>query len=86
MCFVMGILLPETINYIEHYRPCRGQLASGRYERVTPTHSWNSSHLIGRLSLFERSRHSDHHFRASRQYPVLDHHDSSPQMPRAMPA
>jgi alkane 1-monooxygenase len=35
--------------------------------------------------LFELSRHSDHHFLASRKYQVLRHHDNSPQMPTGYP-
>ena len=31
------------------------------------------------------SRHSDHHFMASRKYQVLRHHDHSPQMPTGYP-
>ncbi|MEW5250766.1 alkane 1-monooxygenase [Microbulbifer sp. 2201CG32-9] len=88
-CFVLaaifGILLLETVNYIEHYGLSRQRIDSGRYERVQPTHSWNSNHLLGRLSLFELSRHSDHHFRASRKYPILRHHEGSPQMPTGYP-
>lgn len=89
LCFVaaalLGILLLETINYIEHYGLQRRRVESGRYERVMPVHSWNSNHMIGRVTLFELSRHSDHHFRASRKYPVLRHHEHSPQMPTGYP-
>lgn len=89
LCFIaaaiMGILLLETINYIEHYGLRRQLTESGRYERVMPMHSWNSNHMIGRMTLFELSRHSDHHFRASRKYPVLRHHEDSPQMPTGYP-
>jgi alkane 1-monooxygenase len=35
--------------------------------------------------LFELSRHSDHHYMASRKYQVLRHHDHSPQMPTGYP-
>jgi alkane 1-monooxygenase len=55
------------------------------YERTMPHHSWNSNHVIGRLMLFELSRHSDHHYMASRKYQVLRHHDQSPQMPTGYP-
>lgn len=81
----VGILLLETVNYIEHYGLVRKQKASGRYERTLPQHSWNSNHIIGRLLLFELSRHSDHHYEASRKYQVLRHHDDSPQMPTGYP-
>lgn len=82
---VTGILLLETVNYIEHYGLRRKLIAPGRYERALPVHSWNSNHVIGRLMLFELSRHSDHHYHASRKYQLLRHHDQSPQLPTGYP-
>ena len=81
----IGILLLETVNYIEHYGLQRKSTSDGKYERAMPEHSWNSNHIIGRLMLFELSRHSDHHYMASRKYQVLRHHDNSPQMPTGYP-
>jgi alkane 1-monooxygenase len=81
----IGILLLETVNYIEHYGLSRKQVAEGKYERAMPAHSWNSNHVIGRMMLFELSRHSDHHYLASRKYQVLRHHDDAPQMPTGYP-
>ncbi len=80
-----GILLLETVNYIEHYGLQRKAIAEGKWERALPQHSWNSNHVIGRVMLFELSRHSDHHYLASRKYQVLRHHDDSPQMPTGYP-
>ena len=80
-----GILLLETVNYIEHYGLQRKQIAEGKYERAMPEHSWNSNHIIGRVMLFELSRHSDHHYLASRKYQILRHHQNSPQMPTGYP-
>ena len=82
---LIGILLLETVNYIEHYGLQRQPLGNGKYERAMPAHSWNSDHVIGRIMLFELSRHSDHHYLASRKYQVLRHHDNSPQMPTGYP-
>lgn len=82
---IMGILLLECVNYIEHYGLSRSKKESGLYERAMPHHSWNSNHIIGRLMLFELSRHSDHHYMASRKYQILRHHDDSPQMPTGYP-
>ncbi|WP_405208924.1 alkane 1-monooxygenase [Aquimarina sp. LLG6339-5] len=84
-CGVIGFLLLETINYIEHYGLRRNKNNSGRYERVREIHSWNSNHLLGRILLFELTRHSDHHYRASKKYQILDHHDKSPQLPFGYP-
>ena len=82
---MIGILLLETVNYIEHYGLQRKTTVNGMYERARPEHSWNSNHVIGRIVLFELSRHSDHHFLASRKYQVLRHHENSPQMPTGYP-
>jgi len=81
---IMGFLLLETVNYIEHYGLERQQKGD-TYERVMPRHSWNSDHIIGRIVLFELSRHSDHHYIASRKYQILRHIDESPQMPTGYP-
>ena len=80
----IGILLLETVNYIEHYGLRRLQV-NGKYERTMPCHSWNSNHPLGRLMLLELSRHSDHHYQASRKYQILRHFDDSPQMPTGYP-
>jgi alkane 1-monooxygenase len=82
---MIGILLLETVNYIEHYGLQRKSTGGGKYERAMPEHSWNSDHVIGRLMLFELSRHSDHHYLASRKYQILRHHDDAPQMPTGYP-
>lgn len=82
---INGILLLEAVNYIEHYGLQRKEIAEGKYERAIPAHSWNSNHVIGRVMLFELSRHSDHHYLASRKYQILRHHDNSPQMPTGYP-
>jgi alkane 1-monooxygenase len=82
---IIGVLLLETVNYIEHYGLQRNKIEEDKYERAMPAHSWNSNHIIGRLMLFELSRHSDHHYMASRKYQVLRHHDDSPQMPTGYP-
>jgi alkane 1-monooxygenase len=88
-CFIIaataGFLLLEAVNYIEHYGLQRKRSASGVYEAVSHKHSWNSDHVVGRLLLFELSRHSDHHYRAARKYQVLRHIDGSPQMPTGYP-
>jgi alkane 1-monooxygenase len=81
----IGALLLETVNYIEHYGLQRKVTGTGMYERAMPEHSWNSNHVIGRIMLFELSRHSDHHYLASRKYQILRHHDHSPQMPTGYP-
>jgi alkane 1-monooxygenase len=82
---LVGIVLLETVNYIEHYGLYRQQRENGNYEQVKRKHSWNSNHLIGRVILFELSRHSDHHFKADRPYQLLETSDDSPVMPTGYP-
>jgi alkane 1-monooxygenase len=82
---LIGILLLETVNYIEHYGLQRKPTGPGKYERVMPWHSWNSNHILGRLMLFELSRHSDHHYLASKKYQVLRHREDAPQLPTGYP-
>ncbi len=81
----IGIGLLETVNYIEHYGLQRKATAPGKYERTLPQHSWNSNHILGRLMLFELSRHSDHHYLASRKYQILQNHPDAPQLPTGYP-
>ncbi|MGC6422351.1 MAG: alkane 1-monooxygenase [Flavobacteriaceae bacterium] len=83
---VVSFLLLETINYIEHYGLERKKLASGRYERVQAHHSWNSNHIVGRMVLYELTRHSDHHYRANKKYQILENKPSSPQLPYGYPS
>ena len=82
---IIGILLLETVQYIEHYGLRRERNDNGSYEKTRPIHSWNSNHPLGRIVLFELSRHSDHHYIPSRKYQILRHFDESPQLPTGYP-
>ncbi|MFM7006415.1 MAG: alkane 1-monooxygenase [Flavobacteriales bacterium] len=81
----IGILLLETVNYIEHYGLVRKLNENGRYETVKRKHSWNSNHVLGRVILFELSRHSEHHYKADKPYQRLDADPSAPTMPTGYP-
>lgn len=82
---LIGILELETVNYLEHYGLLRKELKEGVYERVQPHHSWNTNRTIGRILLYELTRHSDHHYLASRKYQVLRHFEESPELPSGYP-
>ena len=82
---LVAVLLLETTNYIEHYGLMRPKKASGRYAPVKEIHSWNSNHLMGRILLYELTRHSDHHYRSQKKYQLLDHHPTSPELPFGYP-
>ncbi len=83
---VVSFCLLETIDYVEHYGLQRKLLPSGKYERVSERHSWNSDHEMGRIFLYELTRHTDHHMHANRKYQTLRHMDGSPQLPYGYPA
>ena len=77
----MGIVLLESINYVEHYGLLRKKDENGKYEKITHMHSWNANVTLGRIMLFELSRHSDHHLVASKKYQTLKSHDGAPEHP-----
>ncbi|MFO0362550.1 MAG: alkane 1-monooxygenase [Flavobacteriales bacterium] len=83
---LIGILLLETVNYIEHYGLVRKKVSEHRYEDVEPWHSWNSDFILGRLILFELTRHSDHHWEPSKHYQLLDSMPKALQLPAGYPA
>ena len=82
---VVGFLLLETVNYVEHYGLSRSRRADGRWGKVLPAHSWNSNHTLGRALLFELTRHADHHANARRHFAQLRHHEQGPQLPTGYP-
>ncbi|MFN0031852.1 MAG: alkane 1-monooxygenase [Flavobacteriales bacterium] len=90
VCFLLaaliGWLLLETVNYIEHYGLERKKLNEHRYEDVRPLHSWNSDYIIGRVVLFELTRHSDHHYNPEKPYQTLHSLEHSSQLPAGYPA
>lgn len=77
-----GAALLEVVNYIEHYGLKRQfNEDTGRYERCTPAHSWNSNNVVTNLFLYQLQRHADHHANPTRRYQSLRHFDESPQLP-----
>jgi alkane 1-monooxygenase len=77
----------ELVNYIEHYGLTRRHLGAGKYEHVQPHHSWNADHRVSNWLLINLQRHSDHHFKPDRRFPVLQTYDSAqaPQLPYGYP-
>ena len=82
---VVAFLFLECINYIEHYGLRRIKTEFGRYERVQPYHSWNSNFNVGRITLYELTRHSDHHYKSSKKYQILNSHKECPTLPFGYP-
>jgi alkane 1-monooxygenase len=78
---VVAILLLENVNYVEHYGLERAEIAPGKYERIQPHHSWNSTHRLTNWLLFNLPRHADHHAWAYRKYAELRAWPGAPAMP-----
>ena len=78
---VVGIWLLESVNYLEHYGMKRQKLESGRYERVNPSHSWNSNNIGTNVLLYHLQRHSDHHANPTRRYQALRNFKEAPALP-----
>ena len=85
---LVAILHLELTNYIEHYGLTRRHLGEGRYEHVQPHHSWNAAHTASNWLLINLQRHSDHHYKPDRRFPLLQTYstDEAPQLPLGYPA
>ena len=70
-------------NYMQHYGLRRVRLPNGRWEKVSPRHSWNADWKFSNWMFFNMQRHADHHALASRQYPLLQINspNESPHLP-----
>jgi alkane 1-monooxygenase len=80
----MGFSLLEVVNYMEHYGMLRQKVGIGdrqRYERVDPSHSWNSNNIATNVLLYHLQRHSDHHANPTRRYQTLRDFEESPVLP-----
>jgi alkane 1-monooxygenase len=81
---VVGFSLLEVVNYMEHYGMLRQKVGVGerqRYERVDPSHSWNSNNIATNVLLYHLQRHSDHHANPTRRYQSLRDFEESPVLP-----
>ena len=77
----------ELVNYIEHYGLTRKHLGDGKYEHVQPRHSWNAAHKASNWLLINLQRHSDHHYKPNRRFPLLQNYTEAdaPQLPYGYP-
>ena len=77
----------ELVDYIEHYGLTRRYLGDDRYEHIQPHHSWNSAHRASNWFLINLQRHSDHHYKPDRRFPLLQTYgaDAAPQLPYGYP-
>ena len=84
---LVAIWYLELTNYVEHYGLTRKHLGEGRYEPVRPHHSWNAAQTVSNWFLINLQRHSDHHVKPARRYPLLASYppDEAPQLPHGYP-
>lgn len=77
----------ELVNYVEHYGLTRKHQGDGNYEFVKPHHSWNSAHRFSNWLLINLQRHSDHHYKPNRRFPLLQNRTEAeaPQLPYGYP-
>ena len=77
----------ELVNYVEHYGLTRKHLGDGKYEHVLPRHSWNASQKASNWLLINLQRHSDHHYKPDRRFPLLQTYTEAdaPQLPYGYP-
>ena len=82
-----AVLQLELVNYIEHYGLTRKHLGDGKYEHTQPHHSWNAAHRYTNYLLINLQRHSDHHVKPDRRFPLLQTYDEAdaPQLPHGYP-
>ncbi len=84
---VVAVWYLELTNYVEHYGLTRKYLGNGRYEPVQPHHSWNAAHKASNWLLINLQRHSDHHCKPTRRFPLLQTYAAAqaPQLPFGYP-
>ena len=83
----VAVFYLELINYVEHYGLTRKHLGGGKYEHILPRHSWNSDYKVSNWLLINLQRHSDHHYKPDRRFPLLQTYgpEDAPQLPSGYP-
>jgi alkane 1-monooxygenase len=70
-----GKTLLEIVNYMEHYGIVRDPKT-----RVHPRHSWNTTKRVSSWAMFNLTRHSHHHAKATVPFHQLKPMANSPEM------
>ena len=83
----VAVWMLELTNYVEHYGLTRKYLGNGRFEHVKPHHSWNASQTATNWLLINLQRHSDHHYKPDRRFPLLQTYKDgeAPDLPYGYP-
>jgi alkane 1-monooxygenase len=68
-------------DYVQHYGLWRKRRADGKFEPVTPRHSWDTPGAFTAVMMFHAGRHADHHAHPYRAYPALRDRPNAPAHP-----
>ena len=58
-------------DYVQHYGLWRKRKEDGKFEPVSPRHSWDTPGAFTAVMMFHAGRHADHHAHPYRAYPAL---------------
>jgi alkane 1-monooxygenase len=83
---LVGVLFLESVNYIEHYGLLRKINADGTPGPIHEGLSWDADQPLGRIFLYELTRHADHHTNATIPYQDLKPKIHSPKLAYGYPA
>lgn len=78
---VVGVLLLQTADYIEHYGLMRIKKDDGFYEGTKAHHSWDCYQPITNYTLINLGYHSHHHLKATLPFPELQEQTGALRMP-----
>lgn len=68
-------------DYVQHYGLHRRKRPDGKWEPVTPAHSWDTPGAFTAVMMFNAGRHADHHAHPYRAYPALRDRPTAPVHP-----
>ena len=73
-------------DYVQHYGLLRKKLENGKYQPVSPQHSWNAPHWFSAHMTLNAPHHSDHHAAPTKLFTDLDNYRATaPQLPHSIP-
>lgn len=78
---LVGILMLEGLNYVQHYGLTREETAPGRHETIAANHAWNASYRRSNWLLFNLGRHFDHHVATDPYLRPSQRAAGSPELP-----
>lgn len=68
-------------DYVQHYGLWRKRREDGKFEPVSPRHSWDTPGAFTAVMMFHAGRHADHHAHPYRPYPALRDLPAAPVHP-----